>query len=561
MFRKMMKYSIILIITFCYSTLNASTIYVDQTLSSSITNGTYNKVTRTSGGTDGNAYRTLREVIWGTNGTNGAASAGDTILLRGGTYREAWGNAGSYGAAMQIPQRLNGTSWTAGSYTIISSYPGEWAILDGSTDGYYFGVGYGNLSWDNGAGALRYIKFERLGITGGSSAGLGIVLGPVWVTYCYIYENGKGAYGDGNRGGISGRRLMNSIIEYNYFYNNSGTSDHNKAHIVIYSDYLYQSYTYDFNNCNRDNEIRYNLFEGSTNTAFKDKAAQFLGAHPSPYGFMTDMTNRAHGNKIHHNIGSGCQTLIYSKQDYAQIHNNISLGGSITSVDGSAEYPVFHRSVYNNTVIGSYISETIGYTRTESELDLAWFCTNNIISNFSYSDYSPSIGIAVMWRRDSPCTYDYTWNDTYIDRNLIYRPGSTSYHFGLPNSYACKSSRWVTTSAFNTATGTTNYTTSTDGLFLGSSGANRYKINSSFSLGSGRTAGAGGVGANHPYLSGVTIPTYLGAVDPNNSSWVDTVLGLANLQNLIAGGGSNPPVQQDTTPPASPGGVNVNIIQ
>ncbi len=236
----------------------------------------------------------------------------------------------------------------------------------------------------------------------------------------------------------------------------------------------------------------------------------------------------------------------------------------ICGPDSMTAHPTYHRCTYNNTIIQHYISELIGDDRTEPNLDLAWYGANNIISEFGYVDYSPPIGIAVMWHAYD-CSYEYTWTNTLVDRNLIYKPGSSTRHFGLPNSYNCKSTRWITTSAFNTLRSTNSYTTSTDGLFLGTSGANRYKINSSFSLGSGRTAGNAGIGGNHPYLSGVTIPSYLGAVDPNNSSWVDAVLGLANLQNLIAGGGSippyTPPVQQDTTPPASPGGVNVNIIQ
>lgn len=571
MVKRINLFSILICIVFFASNLYAATIYVDPTLSSSITNGTYNKNARSSGGSDGNAYRTLREVIWGTNGSNGAASAGDIILLRGGTYREAWGSSGSAGAAMQIPQRLNGTSWTAGNFTTIASYPGEWAILDGSTDGYYFGVGYGNLAWSNGAGALHYIKFERLGITGGSSAGLAAVLGPIWVTYCHIYENGKGSYGDDNRAGLMLRRGMGCIVEYNYFYNNSGTSSNNRAHIDNYADYLYTSGTYDINACNRDNTIRYNLFAGSTSIAYHDKAAQYLGNYvdnPSQTGrgYITDLTNKGHGNNIHHNISTGIAVFANIKQWFSQVHHNISDGGAITTADGSTERPRFGACMYNNTVVGNYISTTIGYQRLEPVLDLRWFCANNVVSQFGSHDYSPSIGIAVNWMRDCSSNQEYTWTNTIVDRNVIYLPTSTTRHIGLPNSYLCKTDKWVTTSSFNASRGTNNYYSTASGLFLGSSGANKYKINSSFSLGSSRTAGNGGLGGSHPYLSGVTIPSYVGAVDPNDSGWVDTVLGLSNINNLINGGFVStppeiPPTIVDSTPPVSPSGVSVMVIQ
>lgn len=56
----------------------ASTIYIDGTLGGNCT-GTYSINNRACSGTDGNAYNTV-------SGGVGAASAGDTILLRAGTY-------------------------------------------------------------------------------------------------------------------------------------------------------------------------------------------------------------------------------------------------------------------------------------------------------------------------------------------------------------------------------------------------------------------------------------------------------------------------------------------
>lgn len=94
--------------------LFGATVIVDNTLGASITNGTYSIANRNNTGSDGNAYKTLQEVIWGTDGTDGVANVGDTIYLRAGTYSEDWSSATSSGAAMQIPTALNGTAWTAG---------------------------------------------------------------------------------------------------------------------------------------------------------------------------------------------------------------------------------------------------------------------------------------------------------------------------------------------------------------------------------------------------------------------------------------------------------------
>jgi hypothetical protein len=38
------------------------------------------------------------------------------------------------------------------------------------------------------------------------------------------------------------------------------------------------------------------------------------------------------------------------------------------------------------------------------------------------------------------------------------------------------------------------------------------------------TIANGGIGDSHPYLSGVTIPSYIGAANPSDNSWVSGVV-------------------------------------
>lgn len=411
----------------------AANIYVDQMLSSDCTSGNYSTVNRACNGSDGNAYNTIQDVIWGTNGTNGAANVGDVILLRGGTYLESWGTVmnGDYGASMVFPSRLNGTAWSAGNYTTIASYPGEWAILDGQNSNHYAVLGNGTLSSGTG-GERAYWKIERLEVKNGSSAGIGIIVGPIWIRYCYIHNNGNGTYGDQNRSGINLRRGMGAIVEYNYFYDNGGdSSNDNGTHIDNYADYYYDDYpgpTTNYPSCNRDNVIKYNLFVGvnyaRNYAAYKDKATQYLQNYRQD-GHAANTTYNTHGNKIHHNIAAGSHRIAFQlDQDFEQLYNNIVDGSSIGSQYGSTVRPSFYNSVYNNTVIGGFIATHIGRDRPETVLDMGWFAVNNINSNSSNYDTSGIISIAPGWRYNSCNTYRvaYDWTNTVVDRNLIYQP-------------------------------------------------------------------------------------------------------------------------------------------
>jgi len=529
------------------SLLFGATVYVDPTLEADCDGISthYDPATRACvSGAGAKAWNTLQEAIYGAAGTPGAA-AGDTIYLRGGTYQENYGGATG---AMRISTALNGT---AEAWTTISSYPGEWAIIDGNGAVDYV-MGFGSDSTGDGQNTdnhYRYIKIERLEITGASAsaghgAGLAWAGGPVWVRYCYIHDNGYGTESGGNSGGLKCLAPMGNTIEYCYFSDNYGNpTGHNKGHLFFYADYGYDDndYTGAFNigACMQRNEVRYNHFDDGCEIGIKHKAPQYLGSRTSDnMGIMNDMTYQTYGDKYHHNIfiGQPAQAGML-RQDFLQFYNNIIVNANVYGEEGSSTFPTFHKCWYNNTIINGYMADSMGYSnplhgKTYNALDLGFRAFNNIVSEFGVDYYSPSIGIAVMWDDAHDCTLDYTWTYTLVDRNLIYKPESETQHIGLPNSQgtSCKSTRWVTVSAFNTLRSVTNYTTATDGLFLGESGANQYITSGSFVVGSS-TIATGGIGGDHPYLSGVTIPSYVGAVNPSDSDWVAGVLGLATDAN------------------------------
>jgi hypothetical protein len=554
--------------------VSAANIYVDKNLTSDCTTGNYNKITRTCFGSDGNAYNTVQEVIYGTDGTNPKANVGDKIYLRNGTYSESYGTTSTPGAAdMQISIRLDGNSWNEGHYILISSYPNEWAIINGSRNR-TFAIGYGTASKGEGmdnVDSLNYIKFERLEITNGAAAGLAMIGNNIWVRYCYFHNNGIGPGGDSNKAGLQLFVPQHCIIEYNYFSGNGYYDPRdNGCELMLYADYAADERNglYNISTAQHSNEIRYNYFYSvGPNTppnTIHDKATQRLcsyGLGSHPYSEI-DNGYRDQGNKYNHNIirgdyGEG----IYSSQDYEQIYNNIVDLNSgapfgISTEDSGLCLETYKNTFYNNYIFKGTIDVTSGYdVDYTAPLKLDFIALNNILDTTNNSDTSPAIGISTKqcFRVGCSLSARYNWTDTDVDRNLIYKPLSSSQHIGLPYSYLSKGTRWINVTTFNSQYGFSNYLSYNNGLFLGTTGSAKYKTNSSFSLGNEKTIANGGVNISHPYLSGVKIPAYVGAVNPNDNAWVDGVLSLADTNVLknsnegdpvwIEGSGSQPPTQ------------------
>lgn len=463
-----------------------------------------------------------------------SGKAGDTIYLREGTYSEDYGSTPS--TAMPLPWTVDGTSFETAGRILFSSYPGEWAVIDGNgADSCVIGRhGQGDTQATADDAVPEYWVIERLEITGSKNTvngnGLGIHGGPWKVRYCYIHDN-PGSQAE-NPGGIRGYCWRNgSIVEYCYFYKNTNADGWNCGHIVIFSDYSYNDDTTPKNNFVKGESregyiIRYNYFNGSY-TGVKEKAVQLLKTSDSDY------TYEDYHADIHHNIFVNLNLGIDGDSDFNQVHNNIfdSCNVQLTLNRGGvtdADVAPLDRVVYNNTVIKAPISFGIGYGEDPgTNKDFKSFAYNNIVTGYGSDSYQPSIGMQTEACYGGNCDSSISsctpnWTTSKIDRNLIHNP-QYSDHIAEPYSRGV-SSRWYTVAEFNSYQSVTNYSNASVGLFLGESGANQYITDGSFVLTGSTTIANGGINAAHPYLSGVSLPRYVGATNPSDHDWVYGVL-------------------------------------
>ena len=103
-----------------------------------------------------------------------------------------------------------------------------------------------------------------------------------------------------------------------------------------------------------------------------------------------------------------------------------------------------------------------------------------------------------------------------------------------------------------------------DPLFLGVTGFFKYITRPDHIVNGSIRIKNGGIGGAHPYLNGVTIPSYLGATNPNDNAWVRGLLEdvrsvtwlktqSSDEPTWVEGGVSSPGGQ----PPSNPPGLRV----
>ena len=498
-----------IIVCLFYSNSYAANIYVDMTLSTNITNGTYSVLRRNNTGTDGKAYRTIQSAL-------NAMSKGDVVIMRGGTYREG---------AIIIPRSVNGTAWSAGNYNTLKSYPGEWAVLDGQNNlpaGDETAVlGYARYEKD-GTQDLKYWRFERFEIKngrtsdGGAAYGLWANGGPFWVRYLYIHDNNASGPGN-NPSGLTGMVWHDSVVEYSWFKDNGCgyNPHHNCTHIGIHSDYndnyiAANGFPGDIHHTQR-NVFRYNVFEGATATAIKYKNEQLLTGRTPGQADYSD-TYKDRGDDIHHNIFLGSlDSGIIGRQDFLQIYNNIFDGCNIGILAQEEDVPTLYKQViYNNTV------------QNVSDRCIGWF---------HEQAYYPGM---------SDYVYGYNYNNILDDSNSWYT-GLSGYsavngdHWILDRTLFYPATvnedvTWIKSTDYSVAQwealrpGVDCFASNAGGLYLGSTAPNKYIINPSYQVEAGKAAGSSGKGGYHPYLPGLRLPSYLGAVNPYDKDWVGGVL-------------------------------------
>jgi hypothetical protein len=490
-----------------------------------------------SGGSD-TVYSTVANAV-------AAMSGGDDIYIRGGTYNEG---------CIYISGNDSGT---AENYSSIQSYPGEWAIIDGERDCDCVAKSVFAM---NASPQLQYFKFERLEITGGGlSGGSGVTAAGIYlydvnnvvVRYCYIHDN-LADDGTENPAGVSLHTPMGCVIEYNWFDDNGtvAATNGNATNINFFSDYKDDTDDdFDSTNCTKENIVRYNLLQspnGYAVSGLRHKNQQIFGEQDRD---PNDMTYKNWGDKWHHNIIMDMDGMgIEVQQDFAQVYNNIihfksgvredNNGGIFIKKFGSAA-EVYQTTVYNNTILGSGAEITgIHVSGLSSSKDFHPYSQvyNNIVSNFGddYRREDISLGTTINSANDWDPLGTITLTDCPVDRNYVYQPADADEYAVARADYFGGDHRF-TTAEYNSAYSVTNYTNAynaEDLLFQDTSGAGQYKTRSAHVLTGATTIANGGIGGAHPYLSGVTIPSYVGATDPHDNAWVAGVLSLATYTNL-----------------------------
>ena len=516
------------IIIFLIGNLSAVDIFVDQTLSNNCT-GDYSENNRDCSRSDGDAYITIQAAVNNMDG-------GDDIYLRGGEYDLG-------GKNVFIPWDADGTK---DDWSSIQSYPGEWAVLDGEN----------NISEGSLLGKTRryyqdpyaYWKFERLEIKRAGNddffAAIGIDDGPFIIRYCYIHDCSTDRAGIHNSGAIRGYTWHDSIIEYNIFENNGGISDNYGSDICIFSDYK-NPFEVDINSATRNNTIKYNYFLDGQQS-IKYKSMQYLSLNHSG----NHRTYKKYGDNIHHNIIKNADNEQHFNQDFIQVHNNIFDNcGLLQSVQGSAgtgAYRVFYHLYYNNLFTNNtrfHLSKNYACTSEEprnycvpedySNYHPYSYFYNNIIEDVEGVDNGRNdFSIFFSWS-DRNYINDINWNTVDVNYNLFY-PDTQSdevLRIGHGHDFSVNSFE-------SNGYGDINYAVNDSGLH---SAGRSYKTNPDFELGrDGTTIANGGIGGEHPYLENVTIPDYVGAVNPEDDAWVDGVLGLADVDYLKNASSGNP---------------------
>ena len=502
-----------------------ATLYVDKTLNSNCLSGNYSVSNRSCSGTDGNAYKTIQSAL-------DAMSGGDDVYMRGGTYEER---------SIIVPPDKNGSP---NNHSSLKSYPNEWAIIDGqnstSSSAPIWAAAIGR---NNGLSYWEFGHFEiKNGSTSNKSSATGLIYGGDhgYIHHLYIHDN-LATTGSNNPCGLKLEKPKNTIVEYCYLYNNgmsSGTNT-NAANITEVTDYVEDPKSVKITDAAQKNEYRFNLIESSP-IGFKHKNSQWLSLTRD--GQTPHTSYKDYGDKLHHNIIKNSYLYPVSvRMDFIQIFNNIidmttakefSIGG--VSAD---DRHLLYATVYNNTFIKSRPSlyhdgisggDNSSFTPSISTPAKPYFYFfNNIIE---------SVGAVKDGRNDLNILF--TYNDWDVDNNEIdmttvfiennlFVPRSTS---DLVINVGDDKDDYSTAGYSSAGWATINYAiNTTSGLHKSGS---FYKTNANFLVDSQYTIANGGIGVNHPYLTGVKLPSYVGATDPKNDSWVNMVLGLSDITNL-----------------------------
>jgi PKD repeat protein len=457
-----------------------------------------------------------------------AMSGGDDIYLRSGTYT----------GHTDLAPAKNGS---ASDWSSIQSYPGEWAVLDGNNalSNTYDGGGSCVLGYSKASGSsakaakTQYWIIERLEIKNGRTtdtnwaSGIWINFGPVKLRYLYIHDNYvTGTPGYFMNNGAGGYMWQNCLVEYCWFANNGilNSTNNNNGHITIATDYVENPASVDINNAVQKNEFRYNFFDDQSVYAIKYKNAQWLSLSHTG----THLTYQGYGDKIHHNyIYSMSGAGLYACQDFIQVYQNVIDECPFTEIQGmyQADRNVYYPTVYNNLIQQSRLtfefdndSDGSSWTPSSSNpIKANLYCYNNILDTTgNASDGRKDLNIMPNWEGWDIDDAEITMTNCHIERNLFWSRASTASTITV-GSVSSSTINQYSAAGFATAGyATTNYQNTTSGLHTT---GEAHLLNFDFIVSGSTKISNGGIGGNHPYLTGVTIPSYVGPFNPSDYSW------------------------------------------
>ncbi len=281
----------------------------------------------------------------------------------------------------------------------------------------------------------------------------------------------------------------------------------------------------------------------------------FIGRNPAG-GHDYDDTYKDWGIKIHHNIfKSQLLRACVMQQDFGQVFQNIF---DDCEKCLSAHYqggPMVYKPVfYNNTIFADksgndYAIRHFGVQSTStvfadficSDYLHAWDLNNIIDGAPAGNHYGNTYGINALIPTTTSTRIPFAspdFSSWRVDGNYFYRPNtSTLFRYNnTTNTAAQFESQSDTESPHNVYTQPYD---SNNLLYVGTTGADKYRIRAGHTLGeNNKTIADGGTGGTHPYLSGVTIPSFVGAVNSDDDAWVAGVLGLVDtgwLRSLTTG--------------------------
>jgi hypothetical protein len=358
---------------------SGSTYYIDNTLSSDCLSGNYSITNRDCSGTDGNALTGINRAMgWDTQGnsTSTPVKDGDTLLVRGGTYKETTYFNPQHATNYYITKNVTLQNYKGESViltypdknpprdttTAITGFPGVFTqvayilvtkpgqiVFDGfQIEGMKKDPQYGCTAYGNPIGqpVNGVCSGENLRVTWNTYSGLNATADVIIRNSKFYDANSTGLKYDSTRGNLT--------IEDNDFYNDGWNS---RDHGIYSGGNQTQTTT---------KTIRLNQFHGIAG----------YGIHI----YSSQATNHeVYGNLIFNNGNGGIFAEGYNHKIYNNtIYNNKGVGGLVIGIGPDS---VNNFQVYNNIIRNNQVDISCGPIS-------AWSGTNS----FGYNDKATITG-------------------------------------------------------------------------------------------------------------------------------------------------------------------------